>query len=99
MPQNDQPEPDKPAANERLPARFRFAGVSCGIKESGNLDLSLVVCDQPAVAAGVYTQNQIVAAPVLVSRAKTPSHSIRAVVTNSGNANAATGARQPAPRR
>lgn len=79
------------SAQHRLPAGFRYAGVACGIKESGKPDLSLIVCDRPAVAAGVYTQNQIVAAPVVLCKARTPSTSIRAVVTNSGNANACTG--------
>jgi glutamate N-acetyltransferase/amino-acid N-acetyltransferase len=51
----------------------------------------LIVGDGPLVAAGVYTQNQVVAAPVLVCRSRTPSERIRAVVTNSGNANACTG--------
>lgn len=74
-----------------LPPGFRFAGVACGIKPSGKPDLSLIVTDRPVVAAGVYTQNQIVAAPVVLCRDRTPSNVIRAVVTNSGNANACTG--------
>ncbi|MCO8124800.1 bifunctional glutamate N-acetyltransferase/amino-acid acetyltransferase ArgJ [Stieleria sp. TO1_6] len=74
-----------------LPSGFQFAGVACGIKPSGKPDLSLIVGDRPLVSAGVYTQNQIVAAPVQWCRARTPSDSIRAVVTNSGNANACTG--------
>lgn len=74
-----------------LPEGFRFAGVTCGIKPSGKPDLSLIVSDWPVVAAGVYTQNKIVAAPVVLSRGRTPTDTIRAVVTNSGNANACTG--------
>jgi len=74
-----------------LPPGFRYSGVSCGIKPSGKPDLALIVADQPVVAAGVYTRNQVVAAPVVVSQRRTPSTSIRAVVTNSGNANACTG--------
>lgn len=74
----------------QLPEGFRFAGVSCGIKKSGRPDLTLVVADPGAVAAGVYTQNQVVAAPVVLSRQRTPGN-IRAVVVNSGNANACTG--------
>ncbi|QEF99290.1 Arginine biosynthesis bifunctional protein ArgJ [Stieleria maiorica] len=74
-----------------LPAGFRFAGVACGIKPSGKPDLSLIVGDHRLVASGVYTQNQVVAAPVEICRSLTPSHRIRAVVTNSGNANACTG--------
>lgn len=75
----------------QLPAGFRFAGVTCGIKKSGKSDLALIVTDSPATGAGVYTQNQVVAAPVVLSRSRTPSATIRAVVTNSGNANACTG--------
>jgi glutamate N-acetyltransferase/amino-acid N-acetyltransferase len=75
----------------RLPQGFRAAGVCCGVKRSGKLDLSLVVSDRPAVAAGVYTKNLVCAAPVTVDRERTPSESIRAVVINSGVANACTG--------
>ena len=76
----------------RLPAGFRAAGAFCGLKaDSRQLDISLIVCDQPTVAAGVYTRNQVSAAPVVLDRQRTPSNSIRAVVANSGNANACTG--------
>ena len=74
-----------------LPKGFSFSGIGCGIKESGKKDLSLIVADRPCTASGVYTRNQIVAAPVVLCRQRTPSSSIRAVVTNSGNANACTG--------
>ena len=74
-----------------LPAGFRYAGVACGIKPSGKPDLSLIVADNPVTAAGVYTQNQVVAAPVVLCRERTPRKTVRAVVTNSGNANACTG--------
>ncbi len=74
-----------------MPRGFQFAGVTCGIKASGKSDISLIVTDRDVVAAGVYTTNQIVAAPVILSRSRTPSSSIRAVLTNSGNANACTG--------
>jgi glutamate N-acetyltransferase/amino-acid N-acetyltransferase len=57
------------------------------------LDLSLVVSDVPAVAAGVYTRNLVFAAPVALDRARTPFGSARVVVINSGNANACTGQR------
>ncbi|MDG2223223.1 MAG: bifunctional glutamate N-acetyltransferase/amino-acid acetyltransferase ArgJ [Rubripirellula sp.] len=78
-------------AGPLLPSGFKFAGVACGIKASGKRDLSLIVMDSPGVAAGIYTQNQIVAAPVILCRSRTPGTQIRAVVTNSGNANACTG--------
>ena len=77
-----------------LPLGFRFAGVVGGIKSRvGARDIALIVSDTPCVAAGVYTTNQIVAAPVVVSRSRTPSSTIRGVVINSGNANACTGTR------
>lgn len=75
-----------------IPDGFRMAGVHCGIKSDPERpDLTLVVADRPSVAAAVYTQNRIVAAPVLVDRERTPSDRVRAVVVNSGNANACTG--------
>ncbi len=75
----------------KLPKGYRFAGTACGVKSSGAKDVSLVLSDVPATGAGVYTQNQVVAAPVLNCRSKTPSGSLRAIITNSGNANACTG--------
>ena len=74
-----------------LPEGFRYAGLACGMKPSGKPDVALIVADRPVVAAGVYTQNQVVAAPVVLSKSRTPSRSVRAVVANSGNANACTG--------
>ena len=77
-----------------VPQGYRLAGVYCGVKRNtSKLDLSLVVSDRPAVAAGVYTQNRVFAAPVALDRARTPAADIRAVVVNSGNANACTGDR------
>ncbi|MCH2114512.1 MAG: bifunctional glutamate N-acetyltransferase/amino-acid acetyltransferase ArgJ [Pirellulales bacterium] len=75
-----------------LPQGFRAAGVYTGVKRNPNsLDLSLIVSLQPAVATGVYTQNVVCGAPVTLNRERTPSESIRAVVVNSGIANACTG--------
>ena len=75
-----------------LPKEFRFAGVTCGIKtRAGTKDLTVIVSDRPAVAAGVYTQNLVVAAPVVLCRSRTPLATARAIVVNSGNANACTG--------
>ena len=77
-----------------LPQGFRASGVYCGIKRNtSKLDLSLVVSDRPAVAAGVYTRNRVVAASVTLNRSRTPSSVMRAIVINSGNANACTGQR------
>jgi glutamate N-acetyltransferase / amino-acid N-acetyltransferase len=78
------------------PAGFVAAGIACGIKASGAPDLSLVATADgaPAPAAAVFTQNKVAAAPVQVSRAHLAATGGRAaaVVLNSGNANAATGA-------
>jgi glutamate N-acetyltransferase/amino-acid N-acetyltransferase len=76
----------------RLPNGYRAAGVYSGVKRDPNkFDLSLVVSDRPAVAAGVYTQNLVCAAPVTLDRQRTPSDDVRCVVINSGVANACTG--------
>ena len=76
----------------RLPQGFRAAGVYSGVKRNDTkLDLSLVVTDRPAVAAGVYTKNLVCAAPVKIDRERTPGDSIRVVAINSGVANACTG--------
>jgi glutamate N-acetyltransferase/amino-acid N-acetyltransferase len=78
------------------PDGFVAAGVACGIKASGDADLALVATDAaPVAAAGVFTQNLVVAAPVVVSRRHLAATGGRAaaVVLNSGNANAATGAK------
>ena len=78
--------------SDQLPKGFRAAGVYSGVKRnSSKLDLSLIVSDQPAVAAGVYTQNVVCGAPVELDRQRTPSESIRAIAINSGVANACTG--------
>ena len=75
------------------PAGFRAAGVACGIKKNGKLDLSLLVSDHPATAAGVFTTNLAKAAPVVLSREhlEQSSGTGRAIVINSGCANACTG--------
>jgi glutamate N-acetyltransferase/amino-acid N-acetyltransferase len=71
---------------------FRAAGVAAGLKASGRPDVALVVNDGPeAVAAGVFTTNRVTAAPVLWSREVLKSGALRAVVLNSGGANACTG--------
>ncbi len=75
-----------------VPQGFQLAGVHSGIKRSAHkLDLTLVRCDRPATAVGVYTQNLVQAAPVALDRQRTPSESMQVVVINSGNANACTG--------
>jgi glutamate N-acetyltransferase/amino-acid N-acetyltransferase len=75
-----------------LPPGFRAAGVACGIKPSGNPDLGLLVCDaESPVSAARFTATGTPAAPVLVSQERCRLQSLRAVLANSGCANAATG--------
>lgn len=74
------------------PHGFRAAGVTAGLKPSGRPDLALVVNDGPLhVAAGVFTSNRVVAAPVVWSRQAVADGVAHAVVLNSGGANACTG--------
>ena len=74
----------------KWPAGITSAGVPAGIKSGGELDLGLLVSDAPATWAGTFTQNAAAAAPVLWSKSKL-SMPVRALVVNSGNANACTG--------
>ncbi len=77
-----------------LPAGFRAAGVAAGLKPSGSPDVGLLVCDAPeATSAARFTRSGVLAAPVLVCRQRTKLDALRAVVANSGCANAATGGR------
>jgi glutamate N-acetyltransferase/amino-acid N-acetyltransferase len=75
----------------RVPG-FRFAGVACGIKGSGKLDLALIHSEVPAVAAGMFTRNRVKAAPVVIAARHVRRGRAQAVLINSGNANACTGA-------
>jgi glutamate N-acetyltransferase/amino-acid N-acetyltransferase len=72
---------------------FKTSAVAAGIKAGGALDLSLILSETPAVTAAVFTQNTFIAAPLVVSRRhlQETGHRVRAVLINSGNANAATG--------
>ncbi len=74
-----------------FPRGFRAAGVTAGLKPSGRPDLALLVADGSCSAAGLFTTNAFAAAPVRLSRARLGSGSVRAVLVNSGQANAATG--------
>jgi glutamate N-acetyltransferase/amino-acid N-acetyltransferase len=79
-------------AGVTAPAGFRAAGVTAGLKPSGKPDVALVVNDGPLqVAAGVFTSNRVVAAPVVWSRQAVSDGVATAVVLNSGGANACTG--------
>ncbi|HVB82626.1 MAG TPA: bifunctional glutamate N-acetyltransferase/amino-acid acetyltransferase ArgJ [Candidatus Binataceae bacterium] len=76
----------------RLVKGFRFAGVAAGLrKEPGRKDLGVIVADRPVAAAGVFTTNQVKAAPVLVSQERIRRGRLQAVAANSGSANCFTG--------
>ncbi len=74
------------------PQGFQAAGIHCGIKKPGLLDLALCVSDVSGPIAGVFTKNRVAAAPVLLDRRHLRHRCGRAIVVNSGNANACTGA-------
>jgi glutamate N-acetyltransferase/amino-acid N-acetyltransferase len=78
---------------EHLALGYRYAGIHSGLRasEPGRLDLALIVSNRPAACAGVFTQNQVVAAPVHLCRERLPSNNARGIVVCSGNANACTG--------
>jgi len=83
--------PDR-GAGVTAPAGFRAAGIAAGIKPSGAPDLTVVVNDGPSdTAAGVFTSNKVKAAPVLWSQQVLSAGRLKAVVLNSGGANACTG--------
>ncbi|HTE16814.1 MAG TPA: bifunctional glutamate N-acetyltransferase/amino-acid acetyltransferase ArgJ [Armatimonadota bacterium] len=73
------------------PIGFRAAGVAAGLKPSGNPDIALIVSDEAASAAGVFTTNRVCAAPVLLCREHLGNGKARAIAVNAGNANACTG--------
>ncbi|MCM3338772.1 bifunctional glutamate N-acetyltransferase/amino-acid acetyltransferase ArgJ [Paenibacillus sp. MER TA 81-3] len=74
------------------PQGFRASGLHCGLKKSSRNDIGAIVCEVPAVAAAVYTTNAFQAAPLAVTRASLAAEGkLRAVLVNSGNANACTG--------
>lgn len=75
------------------PLGFRVGVAASGIKKKGNLDLALIYSDQDCTAAGVFTKNQVAAAPVILDRQTLSNNRqrIRGVAANAGNANACTG--------
>ena len=76
----------------KLPQGFRSASIAAGLKSSGALDLTLIENQGPQFnAAAVFTSNKVVAAPVIWSRQVAKGEIVRAVVLNSGGANACTG--------
>src|SRR5438094_6068447 len=90
----DAPLMQQALSEAALPRGFRFAATACGLKKTGALDLAILSSDVPASAAAVFTQNLVVAAPVLISKEhlRAAKGKMRAVVVNAGNANCATGA-------
>jgi glutamate N-acetyltransferase/amino-acid N-acetyltransferase len=75
-----------------IPNRFHIAGTHCGLKPDDKKDIALLVSDQPCVAAGVFTTNKVKAAPVVydMDLLAQPDAAIRAVIANTGSANACT---------
>jgi len=73
------------------PRGFRAAGVVAQVRKKGRRDLALIYSEVPAVAAGVFTKNQVKAAPVLVTKENLAGGKAQAVVVNSGIANTCTG--------
>src|SRR3989338_9720034 len=74
------------------PRGFLAGAARCGLKKEG-YDLGIILSERPAQAAAMFTTNQIVAAPIVLSREAIKRGEMRAVVVNSGNANACTGER------
>lgn len=77
------------------PEGFLASAVECGIKDPAKLrpDLGLIVSTAPTVTAATFTTNKVKAAPLRVSQAHLRANNVRAVIVNSGNANACTGPR------
>jgi glutamate N-acetyltransferase / amino-acid N-acetyltransferase len=83
----------RPTLKEMLVQDFKTSAVAAGIKAGGVLDLAMIYSERPATAAAVFTQNTFIAAPLIVSKKhlKDNDYRARAILVNSGNANAATG--------
>ena len=75
------------------PEGFLGGGVECGVRYSGRRDLGLLFSEHECAAAAVFTRNVVKGAPLVVTRETVEAGEVRAVVVNSGNANAATGRR------
>lgn len=83
--------PGSGISRTQLPTGFTASGINCGVRRY-RPDLGLIISEQPCVAAGVFTQNVCKAAPVKYCEKLLPASNIKAIITNSGQANAATGA-------
>ncbi|HQO58769.1 MAG TPA: bifunctional glutamate N-acetyltransferase/amino-acid acetyltransferase ArgJ [Candidatus Omnitrophota bacterium] len=73
------------------PQGFKANGMNCGLKRSGKPDLALIASEVPCTAAGIYTRNSIIAAPLVVTKSHLRNAQAQAVIINSGNANCFTG--------
>jgi glutamate N-acetyltransferase/amino-acid N-acetyltransferase len=76
---------------ENMCQGFKFAGVASGLKKNGQKDLGLIYSETPANIAGVFTRNEVKAAPVILDMQRIVSGTCQAVIANSGNANCCTG--------
>lgn len=70
---------------------FKFAGIAAGLKKNGKQDVGLIIADSPCTAAGLFTNNAVKAAPVLVSAGYLKDGLCHTVIVNAGNANCCTG--------
>ncbi|WP_028559294.1 bifunctional ornithine acetyltransferase/N-acetylglutamate synthase [Paenibacillus pinihumi] len=81
-----------PEGSITTPKGFMAGGLHCGLKKTTRHDLGAIICEVPAAAAGVYTLNKVQAAPIKVTKDSIAAGgTLRAVLVNSGNANACTG--------
>ncbi len=88
------PEHVTEVGDGRLPRGFRAAGGACGVKPDGSRDIAVIVSDAPETTSAVrFSRSGAQSAPVLLTKDDAKLWALRAVVVNSGNANAATGAR------
>lgn len=73
------------------PKGFKSSGVSTGLRKENAKDLALIFSDKICTSCGVYTQNKVKGAPILVTKEHLKDHKAQAVIINSGNANTCTG--------
>jgi glutamate N-acetyltransferase / amino-acid N-acetyltransferase len=90
-PLGDAPLKEAPAVDPLVPG-FRASAIASGLRPDGREDLALIAAKKAVPAAGVFTNNKLFAAPVAVCRENVSSGHARAILANSGGANAATGA-------
>src|SRR5207244_13114551 len=83
----------KPVSSDQDVGGFTAGAAAAGVKDgtARRLDVALIVSDRPCAAAGVFTTNQVIAAPCVVTRRHLERGKLRGIVVNSGNANACTG--------